>query len=256
MRIRGEFEFERIRANSNLHPYQGEGGPSSLPRGGGGRRSRGLRAGGGVGGGGVAPRPPCSPSEGLPAVPYPAPPLVVGAFPPGVRVRSGRGGRRGGPWTAPPMAPSDPNPPSVLQEWATLRVARCTGLGFLPRAAPGRGPCAAPARRCGLAYRPRPPREQAAWGVGARGVLVQLRPPPSREGGRLFGSGGAGGRRSRGPQAGGERGGGGGCSAAPRPPAPPGVGLPSIPPGYTRARICSKVNDARAGALSQNEIKR
>ena len=44
--------------------------------------------GGGLGGG-VAPRPPCSPSGGRSAVPYPGPPLVVGALPPGVRVRSG-----------------------------------------------------------------------------------------------------------------------------------------------------------------------
>ena len=47
-------------------------------------------------GGGVAPRPPCSPSGGRPAVPYPSPPLVVGALPPGVRVRSGSRGRPGG----------------------------------------------------------------------------------------------------------------------------------------------------------------
>ena len=43
--------------------------------------------------GGVAPRPPCSPSEEQPAVPYPGPPLVAGAFPPGVRVQSGSRGR-------------------------------------------------------------------------------------------------------------------------------------------------------------------
>ena len=46
--------------------------------------------------GGVPPRPPCSPSRGRPAVPYPGPSLVVGALPPGVRVRSGSRGRAGG----------------------------------------------------------------------------------------------------------------------------------------------------------------
>ena len=87
------------------------GGGGTIPpaSGGGGRVPRGLRAGGG-GGGGVAPRPPCSLSGRRPAVPYPGPPLVVGALPPGVRVRSGSrgrhggGGMRGGPWTAPPGA--------------------------------------------------------------------------------------------------------------------------------------------------------
>ena len=73
--------------------HRGEGGPSPLPRGGGGRRPRALRAGEGGGGRGIAPRPPCSPSGGRPAFPYPGPPLVVGAFPPGVRVRSGSRGR-------------------------------------------------------------------------------------------------------------------------------------------------------------------
>ena len=50
---------------------------------------------GGVGGGGVALRPPCSPSGGRHAVPYPGPPLVLGALPPGVRVWLGSGGRPG-----------------------------------------------------------------------------------------------------------------------------------------------------------------
>ena len=57
--------------------------------GGGSRGPRGLRARGGVGGGVVAPRPPCSPSGRRPAVLNPGPPRVVGALPSGVRVRSG-----------------------------------------------------------------------------------------------------------------------------------------------------------------------
>ena len=86
----------------------------------GGRGPCGLRAGGGVGGGGVAPRPPCSPSGWRPAVLNPGPPRVAGALPSGVRVWSGSqcrprgGGVRGGPWTAPPGAPADLNPPSAL----------------------------------------------------------------------------------------------------------------------------------------------
>ena len=160
-----------------------------------------------------------------------------------------------GPPRAPVAAPTDQNPPSAPPEWATLWVSRamlwswgarppyCSGS--LSRAAPGRGPCVTPARWCGLACRPRPPRERAAGGAGARGVRVQLRhPPPHRgpfwgRGGVPSAPGGAEIRRSCGPQAGGERG-GGGRSAAPRPPAPSGVGLPSFVSGapsmgYTRA---------------------
>ena len=42
---------------------------------------------------------------------------------------------------------------------------------------PRLGPGAAPARWCGLARRPRPPREQAGGGAGARGVQVHPHPP-------------------------------------------------------------------------------
>ena len=64
------------------------GGTIPPASGGGGRGPRGLRAGGGVGGG-VAPRPPCSPSGRRPAVLNPGSPRVVGAPPSGMRVRSG-----------------------------------------------------------------------------------------------------------------------------------------------------------------------
>ena len=145
---------------------------------------------------------------------------------------------RGGPWTAPPGAPADLNPPSALPEWAVVmggswgaRPPYCSGAP--PCAAPRLGPHAAPARWSGLACRPRHPREQAAGGAGARGVQVQPRPPPPAarsllgEGGRPLGSGWAEGR-SCGPQAGGgQRGGGWGG----RPPAPSGVGLPSVASG-------------------------
>ena len=85
--------------------------------GGWGRGPRGLRVGGGGGRGGVAPRPPCSPSGWRPAVPYPGPPLVVGALPPGMRVRSGSRGRpgvrgdEGRPVDRSPGGPFRPEPP-------------------------------------------------------------------------------------------------------------------------------------------------
>ena len=72
-------------------PLSGGGGGAIPPAsGGGGRGPRGLRASGGGGlGGGVAPRPPCSPCGWRPAVLNPGPPRVVGALPSGVRVWSG-----------------------------------------------------------------------------------------------------------------------------------------------------------------------
>ena len=86
----------------------------------------------GGGGGGVAPRPPCSPSGRRPAELNPGPPRVVGALPSGVRVRSGSkcrpgvgGGVRGGPWTGPPGALADLNPPSALPEWAVVTGGSC-----------------------------------------------------------------------------------------------------------------------------------
>ena len=57
-----------------------------------------------------------------------------------------RGGVRGGPWTAPPGAPADVNPPSVTSEWAVVTGGSC---GARPpscsvvRVAPG--------RQCGFA---------------------------------------------------------------------------------------------------------
>ena len=138
-------------------------------------------------GGGVAPRPPCSPSGWRPAVLNPGPPRVVGALPAGVRVRLGSRCRPGvgGAGTAPPGAPADLNPPSALPEWAVVTGGSCRARppyfsGAPPCAAPKLGARVAPARWCGLALRPRPPREQAAGGARARGVQVQShpRPPP------------------------------------------------------------------------------
>ena len=108
----------------------------------------------------------------------------------------------------------------MLWSWGA-RPPYCSGAPR--RAAPVRGPRAAPARWCGLAHRPRPLREQAAGGAGARGVQDQLRPPPLRR--SPFGARGGvpsalGGRRVGAPAAlkpGGER----GAGAAPPPPVPP-----------------------------------
>ena len=92
--------------------------------------------------------------------------------------------------------------------------------GSLWCAAPGTGPCAGPARWCGFARLPLPPRGQAVGGAGARGVQVRLRPRPGRHGpfwGRSdapSAAGGVEGWRPRGPQAEGEWGGEGGGRAA------------------------------------------
>ena len=71
----------------------------------------------GGGGGGVAPRPTCSPSGWRPAVLNPGPPRVVGALASGVRVRSGPrchlrvGGGEGRPVDRSPGGPCRPEPP-------------------------------------------------------------------------------------------------------------------------------------------------
>ena len=217
------------------------------------------------GGGGVAPRPPCSPFRGRPAVPYPAPPLVVGAFPPGVRVRSGSWGRpvhrvrpawRGGgggaargPLPRGPLQTRTLPLPSPDGQFCGLHDALVLGgaAPILFRCAAARRPQASSARRSGALARARlsaaTPAGAGAWGRwGARCAGPAASPPPPR--GPFWGRGGVpsapGGWGAGAPAAlepGGERGGGGrgGCSVAPRPPAPPGVGLPSISPGYTRA---------------------
>ena len=179
------------------------GGEGIIPSASGGWGPAALRLAGRQGGWGGGSRRgrPASPLGGGPRFPT-LPPLSSSAHsPPACAFGLGRGaapctgcglpgggGGRGGAWTAPPGAPTDPKPPSALPEWATLWVSLarlwswgarppyCSGA--LPRAAPGRGPRAAPACCCRLAHGPRPPREQAARGAGARGVRVQLRPPP------------------------------------------------------------------------------
>ena len=92
------------------------GGPSPLPRGVGAGAPAACGPVRGVGGG-VAPRPPCSPSGWRPAVLKPDPPRFVGALPSGVRVRSGSqcrpgsGGGEGRPVARSPGGPCRPEPP-------------------------------------------------------------------------------------------------------------------------------------------------
>ena len=145
----------------------------------------------------------------------------------GVAVPPRVGGGEGRPWTAPPGARADLNPPSALPEWAVVTGGSC---GARPPYCSGAR--VYPARWCGLAPRPRPPPEQ---------VQPLPLPPASRSlpggGGRPLGSRGAEGR-SCGSLAGGVR--GGGVGAACPPPRPvgrrPAFRCPRrAPHGYTRA---------------------
>ena len=123
----------------------------------------------------------------------------------------GGGGVRGGPWTAPPGAPADLNPSSALSNCAVVTGGSC---GARPPYCSGAR--VAPARWCGLALRPRPPREQ-----------VQLHPLPRVA--ALLGGGGAS------PQL---RGGGGPLLWLPNwGGVRAGVGLPSVVSGVPRRGI-------------------
>ena len=159
----------------------------------------------------------------------------------------------GGGWAREPL-PRGPRQTQALPP-PSPSGPHCSGSS--PRAAPGRGPRVAPARSCGPARWPRPPREQAAGGAGARGVRVQLRPPgrvavPSGGGGaspRFRGGGGSALLRpaGRGGSGGGAGGGGEGGAAPPLPaPLPRRVSAchplsPARPPG-----VCSCCGGRRA----------
>ena len=196
------------------------GGGGTIPpaSGGGGRHPRGLRAAEGAGGGGGR--------AAASLLPLPWPPS--GAFPPGVRVRSGSWGRPGGwgdegrPLDRSPGGPFRPEPPLCPP-----RVGNGHGGGHgVRRRAPPSGVVRAPLRRAGVGSPVgRDPRGSRRLEALGRAVCRSSRipPPASRsllgEGGRPLGSGGAEGR-SCGPRArGGGRGGGGG--AALPPPVPP-----------------------------------
>ena len=189
----------------------GGGGPSPLPRGvGAGAPAACGPVGGGGGGGSLRGLPDPLLGGGLRySIPAPlvssAHPLPACACGRGRGAAPGRGGVRGGPWTAPPGAPADLNPPFALPEWAVVTGGSCRARppycsGGPPCAAPKLGARVAPARWCGLALRPRPPRGQAAGGAGARGVQAQQHPPPPPVSRSLLGGGGVpsgpGGRRA------------------------------------------------------------
>ena len=234
------------RSSSSLG--RGEGGPSPLPPGVGAGAPAACGPVKGVGGGGLRRGLPAPPLGGGPRYPIPATLMPSAHSPPacacgrGPGAAPGWGRMRGGPWTASLGAPADLNPPSALPDWAVVmggswgaRPPYCSGAP--PCASPKLGPRVAPVRWFGLACRPRPPREQAAGGAGARGVQFQPHPSPPRRG-PFWGRGGAPsapGRRRVAPVApklgGGERGGGGWKGRPPRPPAPSGVGLPSVVSG-------------------------
>ena len=128
------------------------GGPSPLPGGMGAGAPAACGPVGGRGGGGVEPRPPCSPSGRRPAVLNPGPLRVAGALPSGVRVRSGSkcrpgvGGGEGRPVDRSPGGPCRPEPPSALPVWAVVTGGSCGARP--PYCSVVR---VAPARQCGLA---------------------------------------------------------------------------------------------------------
>ena len=112
--LRGPHVSRRLGRGGGSHSGSplGWGGPIPPASGGGGRGPRGWRAGGGAGGGGVAPRPPCSRSGRRPAVLLSGLLRVAGALPSGARVRSGLkcrpglGGGEGRPVDRSPGGPS------------------------------------------------------------------------------------------------------------------------------------------------------
>ena len=247
-------------------PARGEGASSPLPRGVGAGAPAACRPAGGTQGG-VAPRLPCSPSGGRPAVSYPAPPLVVGAFPPGVRVRSGSRGRpvhpvrpawwgwggegaaRGPLPRGPLLTGTLPLPsPSGQHCGCHWRCSGHRGRGphtvLVRRRVPAPGVVRAPLRRAG-AGSPigRHPRGSRRLGALGRAVCRSSWAPPPLRRGPFWGRGGVpsapGGWRVGAPAAlkpGGE----GGALRRPPPPRPVGrwpatLCLRRAPPGYTRA---------------------
>ena len=219
-------------------PARGEGEPSPLPQGVG---AGAPAACGPVGGGGRAAAPLLSLWGAACGSPL-CRPLVAGAFPPpACAFGRGRGAAPctwcslpggGGGWrpvNRPPGGSDRPNPslcpPRVGNIAGVTSDALASGArppycsGSSSRAAPGHGPCVAPACWCGLARRPRPPQEQAGGGRRGARRAGPAAPPPGRRGpfwGRgdvPSAPGGQGGRRSCGSQAGGGAGGGGGGAA-------------------------------------------
>ena len=231
----------------------------------------------GGGGGGSRRGLPAPPLGGGPRFPILAPLVSLAHSPPACACGGGRGaapgwgGMRGSPRTAPLGAPADLNPPSALPKWALVmggswgpRPPYCSDTP--PCAAPKLGPRVAPARWCWLACRPRPPREQAAGGAGARGVQVKPHSPPPPRRGPFWGRGGAPsapGGRGVAPVArklGGGSGGGGGGGAAPPPPLPRRASAchpfsPACPPGvYSCRGGCLVAAGVRRGLVGRQRV--
>ena len=112
--LRGPHLSRRLGRGGGSHSGSplGRGGPPLLPRAvGAGAPAAGGPVGGRGGGGGVAPRPPCSRSRRRPVVLLPGSLRVAGALPSGARVRSGLecrpgvGGGEGRPVDRPPGGP-------------------------------------------------------------------------------------------------------------------------------------------------------
>ena len=217
---------------------RGEGGRSPLPR----RVGAGaLAACGPLGGwgGGLRCGLPAPPLGGSPRFPTLAPLLLSAHSPPACVFGRGRGAAPGGgatrsaPWTAPPGAPSDLNPPSALPEWEMVMGGVMGGAApILFWCAAVRRPQAWSACRCSAlvwacSSAATPAGAGSSGRLGARFACPAASPPPPASRSLLgeracpLGSGGAEGR-SCGPQAGGGGGRvGGGGGAAPPPPTPP-----------------------------------
>ena len=159
---------------------------------------------------------------------------------PGADCLAGGGGMRGGPWTAPPGAPSDLPLPSQSGQWSWRgHKGRSPHTVLARRRVPPPGLVRAPLRGAGAGSPvSRDPRGSRRLGALGRAVCRSSRiPPPPPRVAVPSGGGGASPRLQGGggsllwPSSwGGSRGvgGWGGRSAAPRPPTPSGVDLPSV----------------------------
>ena len=203
-----------------------------------------------MGGGGLGRGLPAPPFGGGPRFPTLAPLLSSAHSPPGLRVRSGSRGRPGGggvegrPVDRSPRGPFRPEPslcpPRVSNGHGGGHGGRGPHTVLVRRRVPPLGLLCAPLRRAGVGSPVgRDPRGSRRLGALGRVVCRSSRNPrprfavPSGGGGaspRLRGGGGS----LLWPSSWGQERGGGGWgvrSAAPRPPAPSGVGLPSVVSG-------------------------
>ena len=174
---------------------------------------------------------------------------------------------RGRPWTAPPGAPADLNPPSALPEWAVVMGG---SWGARPAYCSGAPPCAAPCallRRAGVGLPVgRDPRGSRRRGALGRAVCRFSRTPPPRVAVPSGGGGapprlrGGGGSLLWLPSWGGGAGRGGLGGPPPRPPTPVGR-RPAIrclgraPPGiYSCRGGCRAAAGVRRGPVGRQRV--